>query len=424
MGPRDEPEDEFRIGPLTNRMKKIIIIGAGPAGLMAADVVSAGGHAVTVVDRMPSIGRKFLIAGRGGLNLTHSEPIEPFLRRYGDARDWLERHIRGFPPTDLIAFAHALGQETFVGSSGRVFPKRMKASPMLRAWLARLAGRGVKFRARQRWVGFDAQGQPEFQGEAGERVVMQADAVILALGGASWPRLGSDGSWVPILQKLGIEIASIEPTNCGVRIAWSEFLATRFAGEPLKRIAITVGAKSGRGEALITATGLEGGAIYALTADVRRALADTTRPATLTIDLRPDLSVDELVKPLSRARDKISTAAFLHRTVGLPPVARALLHESAGRTLPVAPRELAHLIKHVTLPLAGLAGIERAISSAGGIMAIAFDEQLMLHRRPGCFVAGEMLDWEAPTGGYLLQACIATGRAAGKGALAWLDRQS
>ena len=405
-------------------MKHIVIIGAGPAGLMAADVVSAAGHSVTVVDRMPSIGRKFLIAGRGGLNLTHSEPIEPFLRRYGQFRDWLERHIRGFPPADLIAFADALGQETFVGSSGRVFPKRMKASPMLRAWLARLVGRGVTFRTRQRWVGFDAQGQPQFQGETGERTSTPADAVILALGGASWPRLGSDGAWAPILEALGVEIAPILPANCGVRITWSEFLSSRFAGEPLKRIAITVGERRVRGEALISATGLEGGAIYALTADVRRALADTTRPATLTIDLRPDHTVDELVKPLSRARDKISTAAFLHRTVGLPPAARALLHQSAGKTLPVPPRELAHLLKHVTLPIAGIAGIERAISSAGGVMASALDEHLMLHRRPGCFVAGEMLDWEAPTGGYLLQACISTGHAAGKGALAWLDRQT
>ncbi len=399
-------------------MKHVVIIGAGPAGLMAADVVSAAGQAVTVVDRMPSVGRKLLMAGRGGLNLTHSEPLEPFLARYGEARTWLEPHIRALPPADLIALAAALGQETFVGSSGRVFPKAMKASPLLRAWLARLAGRGVTFRARQRWVGFDDADQPVFQSETGERTVIAADAVVLALGGGSWPRLGSDGGWVPALQARDVEIAPIAPTNCGVRIAWSEFLSNRFAGEPLKRIAITIGDRRVRGEALITSTGLEGGAIYALTADVRRALADTTQPATLTIDLRPDQSIDELVVPLSRARQKISTAAFLHRTVGLAPVARALLHEAAGRTLPVAPRALAHLIKNVRLPIAGLAGIERAISSAGGVKATAFDEHMMLRRLPGYFVAGEMLDWEAPTGGYLLQACFATGHAAGKGALA------
>ena len=401
-------------------MQHVAVIGAGPAGLMVADVVSAAGVPVTVFERMPSLGRKLLMAGRGGLNLTHSEDLEVFLTRYGDARGWLEPAIRDFPPSALIAFTEALQQETFTGTSGRVFPKAMKASPMLRAWLARLASQGVTFQTRHRWCGFDAAGQPEFATANGDKSVAKADAVVLALGGASWPRLGSDGGWAPLLASQGIDIAPLKPANCGVTLDWSEHIRTRFAGSPLKRIAITFGGRRMRGEALITETGLEGGAIYAVATAVREALDAGGEAPVLTLDLRPDLTEAQMVERLSRARQKISTSAFLHRTVGLPPVAKALLHEVAGRTLPVAPLTLAQLIKALPLTVTGISGIERAISSAGGIKATELDEHLMLRRRPGVFAAGEMLDWEAPTGGYLLQACMSTGHAAGKGVLAWL----
>ena len=401
-------------------MQHVAVIGAGPAGLMAADVISAAGVAVSVFERMPSLGRKLLMAGRGGLNLTHGEDLEAFLGRYGNARSWLEPVLRAFPPAALIAFAEALGQETFTGTSGRVFPKAMKASPLLRAWLARLQAQGVTFRVRQRWAGFDAAGNPEFVSQSGERMAVPVDAVVLALGGASWPRLGSDGGWVPVLAGLGIDVAPLAPANCGVIIEWSEHIRTKFAGEPLKRIAVTFGRQRVRGEALITGTGLEGGAIYAVSTAVREALASGGEPAVLTLDLRPDLTEAQMVERLSRARQKISTSAFLHRTVGLPPVGKALLHEVAGRTLPVAPVPLAQLIKALPLTAKGISGIERAISSAGGIKAAELDEHMMLRKRPGVFAAGEMLDWEAPTGGYLLQACMSTGYVAGKGALAYM----
>ncbi len=401
-------------------MQHVAVIGAGPAGLMAADVLTAAGVSVTVFDRMPSVGRKLLMAGRGGLNLTHSEPLEALLARYGSAQAWLEPVIRAFPPAALTAFVEALDQETFVGTSGRVFPKAMKASPMLRAWLARLQAQGVTFRVRQRWVGIDAAGHPEFLSQSGERTTVPANAVVLALGGASWPRLGSDGGWVPLVAGLGVDVAPLAPANCGIKIEWSEHLRTKFAGEPLKRIALTFNGRRVRGEALITETGLEGGAVYAIATAVRQALERGGEAPELTLDLRPDLTEAQMIERLSRARQKISTSAFLHRTVGLPPVAKALLHEVAGRTLPVAPKTLAQLIKALPLPVTGLSGIERAISSAGGIKPGEIDAHMMLRQRPGLFVAGEMLDWEAPTGGYLLQACLSTGFAAGKGALAYL----
>ena len=396
---------------------------------MAADVISAAGHRVSVKERMPSVGRKLLMAGRGGLNLTHSEELEALLARYGTARAWLEPVIRGYAPADLTGFVEALGQETFVGTSGRVFPKAMKASPLLRAWLAKLAAQGVVIAPRQRWVGFDAAGRPEFLDADGTRASVEADAVVLALGGASWPRLGSDGCWVASFAARNIAVNPLVPANCGVRIEWSQHLRDRFAGEPLKRIALTFAGRQVRGEGLITSDGLEGGAVYALAPEIRGALeaqatgADVPAPILL-MDLRPDLTHENLVERLSRARQKISTSAFLHRTVGLPPVAKVLLHEVAGRTLPVAPRTLAELIKALPLPVTGISGIERAISSAGGIAASEFDESMMLRRKPGTFVAGEMLDWEAPTGGYLLQGCFSTGHAAGQGVLAYLAGQN
>lgn len=386
-------------------MSEVVVVGGGPAGLMAADVLSAAGVRVTIFDRMPSLGRKLLIAGRGGLNLTHSEDLERFLDRYGAARGRLEPLIRAFPPEALRAFAAELGQDTFVGTSGRVFPKAMKASPLLRAWLRRLAGRGVAVRLRHRLVEGEGR-QLVFEGPDGGRVEVQADAVVLAVGGASWPRLGSDGGWAAWLQAKGVAVTPLTPANCGVRIAWSPHLLARAEGRPLKRIALAVGAATVRGEAVITRTGLEGGAVYAMTPAIRAALRDG--PATLAVDLLPDLAPDDLVRRLSRPRAKQSAATWLRKVTGLAPGAIALLHEGGGRALPAEPAALAALIKAVPLAATGLAGLERAISTAGGVALAGLDDHLMLEACPGWFVAGEMLDWEAPTGGYLLQACFST----------------
>ncbi len=396
--------------------KSVVVVGGGPAGLMAADVLSQSGVAVTILERMPTAGRKLLIAGRGGLNLTHSEPLDAFLGRYGPARRWLAPAIEAYPPAALIALAHDLGQETFVGTSGRVFPKAMKASPLLRAWLARLGARGVQLLTRHRWTGIDAGGAVAFVGPDGQEGRIAADAVVLALGGASWPRLGSDGGWVLVVADWGVGITPLEAANAGVQIAWSETLVARHAGTPLKRIGATCGDQRVTGEALITARGLEGGAIYALGPAIRTAL-DTNGAATLTLDLRRDMTIEALTERLRRPRAKQSTATWLRKTAGLSPAVISLLREASPGALPVEPDELARLIKALPLTITGLAGLERAISTAGGIRADEIDERMMLAKRPGVFVAGEMLDWDAPTGGYLLQACFATGAAAGRGVL-------
>lgn len=400
----------------------VAVIGAGPAGLMAAEVLAQGGAAVTVYDAMPSAGRKFLMAGRGGLNLTHGEPLPDFLARYREAMPHLKSAIEAFPPDALRAWSEALGQPTFVGSSGRVFPKAFKASPLLRAWLRRLDAAGVAFAFRHRWTGWDANGGLLFETTVGRRVV-NADATVLALGGASWPRLGSDGAWAEILAAKGIAVAPMKAANSGFAVAWSNIFRDRFEGQPLKGVALTIGPHTVRGEAIVTRAGIEGGAIYALSAELREAvLARGT--AVLSVALRPDAARDELVARLSAPKGKQSVSNFLRKAAQLSPVGIGLLQEAAvasGRSLAaLPPAELAGLISAVPIEISGVAPIARAISSAGGIRFDELDAQFMLRRLPGVFAAGEMLDWEAPTGGYLLQASFATGAAAGKGALQWL----
>jgi uncharacterized flavoprotein (TIGR03862 family) len=378
------------------------VVGAGPAGLAAAEALAQGGVAVTVLEAMPSPARKFLMAGRGGLNLTHSEPLEAFLSRYGEAAQALAPAIRAFPPQALRDWADGLGGQTFAGSSRRVFPRAMKASPLLRAWLARLDALGVAIRTRTRWTGFD-RGDP-------------ADALVLACGGASWPRLGSDGAWTAALPAR--DVAPLRPANMGAIIDWPADFSARWAGQPLKGVAFAVGTRRSRGEAVVTARGLEGGAIYALSADLRHAV-DAAGAATLTLDLRPDVPESALAARLAAQRPGMSTANRLRRA-GVSPVGAALLRLEGP--LPRDPLALAATIKAAPLRVAGVAGMARAISSAGGLRWSAIDDAFMLRDRPGVFACGEMLDWEAPTGGYLLQACFATGRAAGRGALDWLSR--
>jgi uncharacterized flavoprotein (TIGR03862 family) len=400
-------------------MKNVAVIGAGPAGLMAAEVLAAGGAPVTVYDRMPSVGRKFLMAGRGGLNLTHSEELPAFLARYGAATENLRAAIEAFPPDALRAWSAELGQSTYVGSSGRVFPVTMKASPLLRAWLRRLDAAGVQFALRHNWTGFDDNKRPTFATPEGT-VTAEADAVVLALGGASWPRLGADGGWVDLLKHEGVGVSPLKPSNCGFLTNWSDHIK-RHAGQPLKRIALTFGEHTVRGEAIVTETGIEGGAIYALSSHIRDAI-ERDREATLHIALRPDVWAKEIERKSAIPRGKQSLSNFLRKIFTLSPVEIALMQEATGGKLAtLAPDELAKLINAVPIRLTGVAPIERAISSAGGIRFDQIDEHFMLHARPGVFVAGEMLDWEAPTGGYLLQACFATGVAAGKGALEYLQ---
>ncbi|XUM24983.1 TIGR03862 family flavoprotein [Bradyrhizobium oligotrophicum S58] len=389
---------------------------------MAAEVLADGGAAVTVYDAMPSVARKLLMAGRGGLNLTHSEELPFFLSRYREAADWLAPAIRAFPPQRLRDWCEALGEPTFVGSSGRVFPTAMKASPLLRAWLRRLDTQGVQVALRHRWTGWDDAGRPTFETPAGSRVI-QADATVLALGGASWPRLGSDGGWVPILAAKGVAVAPLRPANCGFTVTWSNIFRNRFEGQPLKGIALSFGKRSVRGEAVVTRDGIEGGAVYALSAELREAIARTGE-AILYVALRPDLAAADLASRLSAPRGKQSFSNVLRKAAQLSPVAIGLLQEAAkgqGLTLSsLPPDRLATLINTVPLKLTGTAGPARAISSAGGIAHDELDADYMLKRLPGVFAAGEMLDWEAPTGGYLLQASFATGVAAGKGVLKWL----
>ncbi|MCB8874018.1 BaiN/RdsA family NAD(P)/FAD-dependent oxidoreductase [Acidisoma silvae] len=392
----------------------IAVIGAGPAGLMAAETLAKAGLAVTVFDQMPSVGRKFLMAGRGGLNLTHSENLATFQTRYGAAvSPQLIAAVQNFPPDRLREWAEGLGQTLFVGSSGRVFPKAMKASPLLRAWLQRLATLGVSFRLRQRWLGFADDGALLFEGAEPVR----ADGVVLALGGASWPKLGSDGGWVSALTAKEIHIAPLRPANAGLRIGWTELFREKFAGTPLKSVAIRWQDRVSRGDGIMSTYGMEGGLVYPLTS----ALHDTTATsglAEVTIDLRPEFSEAQVADKLRQMRPSDSLSTGLKRALSLAPVAVSLLRE-ASRDLPRDPAGLAHLIKHLPLTVTGTECLARAISSAGGITWDEIDPRFMLNRLPGVFVAGEMLDWDAPTGGYLLQASFATGFAAGQGMLDW-----
>ena len=390
-------------------MTRVAVIGAGPAGLIAAETLAAAGCAVTVFDQMPSVARKFLMAGRGGLNLTHAEPLDAFLGRYRPPSPLLLDAVRAFPPAALIAWCEGLGIETFVGSSGRVFPKTMKASPLLRAWLGRLASLGVEVRARHRWIGLDGT-TPRFATPEGE-VAHPADAVVLALGGASWPRLGSDGAWTALLPD--VPTTPFAPSNVGFVLPWSAKLAAH-AGTPLKRIALSFDGTTVRGETMLTATGIEGGAVYALSAPIREAI-ERKGSATFTLDLRPDLDAAEVGRRLAMRGKGETVSTMLRKALALPPVAIALVQEArhAG-----APGDLATLVKALPLTTHAAQGMARAISSAGGVAWDALDQHFMLRAHPGVFAAGEMLDWEAPTGGYLLQACFATGVAAAQGVLA------
>ncbi len=385
---------------------------------MAAEVIAAAGHAVTIVERMPTIGRKLLMAGRGGLNLTHSEAGDRFLARYGAAAPVLTPAIAAFTPNDLRDWARELGEETFVGTSGRVFPLAFKASPLLRAWSRRLTDLGVRLRPRTRWTGF-APGGVTLADAEGREETLGADAVVLALGGASWPRLGSDGAWTEILTAAGVEVAPLRPTNCGFTVAWSEIFRSRFEGEPLKRIAIHFADTVSVGEAMVTADGLEGGAIYGLSAPLRDAIA-ASGPVDILLDLRPGHTIEEIAASLAKGRKGDSLSNLLRKAASLPPVAIGLLREGVGKALPSDPHDLARLIKAVPVRLTAARPLDRAISSAGGVVLDEIGPDFQLTRLPGVFVCGEMLDWEAPTGGYLLQACFSTGRAAGLGAVRYL----
>jgi uncharacterized flavoprotein (TIGR03862 family) len=405
-------------------MTAVAVIGAGPAGLMAAEVLAQSGVRVTIYDAMPSAGRKFLMAGRGGLNLTHSEPLPEFLTRYGPAERYLAPAIAAFPPDALRAWSEALGQPTFIGSSGRVFPQAFKASPLLRAWLRRLDAMGVRLELRHRWTGWDGDGRLLFQTSDGERVV-DARATVLALGGASWPRLGSDGGWVEALAAKGVLVKPLLPSNCAFGVRWSPVFQERYAGHPLKNIALRFGGSIVRGEIMLTQTGIEGSPVYALSAPLREEI-HTHGSAVLFVALRPDMSTPELAARLNAPRGKNPVATHLRRKLKLTPAAIGLIQEAAlalGDPLAVMPMdELAINVNSVPVFLTSIAPIARAISTAGGISFSELDADFMIRRLPGVFAAGEMLDWEAPTGGYLLQAAFATGAAAGRGALKWIAR--
>jgi len=395
---------------------RVAVIGGGPAGLMAAEVLSAAEVSVTIYERMATPGRKLLMAGRGGLNLTHSEPLDAFLARYGKAAGWMRRILGGFPPAALVAWAEGLGQPTFVGSSGRVFPKALKASPLLRAWLARLEKQGAVLRLRHDWRGWDAKGDLVFRVGNHEIVEPRPDATILALGGASWPKLGSTGDWASLLGGRGVALRPFRPANCGFVVGWSDTFRQRFAGRPLKPASFAFDGRTIRGEAVITAYGIEGGAIYALSAALRDAI-EASGSAMLEVDLAPDLSIDRLTEKLGRPSRGQSLSTFLKKAANLAPVSINLLREAHGAMLARDAAGLAAQIKKVPLRLAGIQSIERAISTAGGVALDAVDEMLRLRAMPDVLIAGEMLDWEAPTGGYLLQATLATGVAAAKAVL-------
>ncbi len=400
---------------------EVAIIGAGPAGLMAAEALAARGHAVHVFDGMPSAGRKFLLAGKGGLNLTHGESWERFVTRYGPRPPALQAALDAFPAQALRDWSAALGVETFIGSSGRVFPRDLKAAPLLRAWLHRLRGQGVQFHMRHRWQGWDDEAMLRFDTPQGPRS-LRPRATVLALGGASWQRLGSDGAWWPWLQAAGVALAPLVPSNCGFDIGWSEKLQREHAGAPLKGVRLSLEDFEQTGEMVITAGGVEGSLVYAASARLRDAIARDGR-ATFWLDLLPDRDAAWVAREVAHPRGSRSLGVHLKSRLHLGAAKAALLWEVVMRHEPAARCDVARLAQLVkALPLTATAPrpIDEAISSAGGVAFEALDGQLMLKAKPGVFCAGEMLDWEAPTGGYLLTACFATGRAAGEGAAAWL----
>jgi uncharacterized flavoprotein (TIGR03862 family) len=402
--------------------KTVAVIGGGPAGLMAAEVLSASGAQVHLYDAMPSVGRKFLLAGKGGLNLTHSEPFDIFVTRFGERRAALEPMLRDFGPEQLREWAHGLGVETFVGTSGRVFPKDMKAAPLLRAWLHRLRAAGVQLHMRHRWLGWtEGAGALRFATPAGEQEIRH-DAVVLALGGASWARLGSDGAWVPWLQGAGVEVAPLQPANCGFDMAWTGHFSSRFAGQPFKSVAISFTDSRGRsfarkGEFVATATGIEGSLVYAASALLRDEIA-ARGSATLTLDLLPDRSAEQVLAAVRHPRGARSLSSHLKSRLGIDGIKAGVLHEALTREAMQVPETLAATIKAVPLRLLAPRPIDEAISTAGGVRFEALDQRLMTTARPAVFCAGEMLDWEAATGGYLLTASMASGAAAARGLLA------
>ena len=398
---------------------QIAIVGAGPAGLIAAETLAKAhiGAQITLYDKMPSPARKFLLAGRGGLNLTHSKPLPDFLSAYHEAAPHLAPALAAFSPQDLQDWAAELGEPCFIGSSGRVFPKSFKASPLLRAWLRRLENLGVQFAPRHRWTGW-REGGLSFETENGEAII-KADAALLALGGASWAKLGSNGLWAEILAEKGIQLAPFRPSNCGFDIAWTPEFAAKYAGTPLKSIVLTGAGTSLRGEALMTEHGLEGGAIYALSAGLRDEIA-AQGFATLHLDLRPDVTLAALTTRLSAPQKGQSTSNFLRKAANLHPVQLGLLREVFGKDIPATPEARARAIKHLPLKLLATRPIDRAISTAGGVTWPELNAHLMLSQMPGTFIAGEMLDFEAPTGGYLLQGAFSTGVLAARGMLEWV----
>jgi uncharacterized flavoprotein (TIGR03862 family) len=402
------------------------VVGGGPAGLMAAEVLAAGGLAVTVYEHMPSVGRKLLLAGRSGLNITNNEPLDDLLKRYGHGAGHLAMAIRAFGPGELRAWCASLGEPTFVGSTGQVFPASLRATPLLRAWLARLVSSGVTIEVRHRWLGWAASPEGVIDGRRslfarsdGDTVEVAGDVTVLALGGASWPRVGSDGGWVALFRDAGIAVSELRAANCGIRVGWTKVFAQRFAGVPMKNVAVSVAGRSVRGDAMVTSEGIEGGPIYAHSAAIREAI-DCDGRCAVAFDLHPDITVEGIRDRLERRRPKDSLASSLRRTIGLAPVAVSLLREVTGNRVPVDPTELAELVKGIPLLVDETMPIERAISTAGGVAFAELDEAFMLRRVPGTFVAGEMIDWEAPTGGYLLQASFSTAFAAAEGALSWL----
>ena len=411
---------------LSSSSPSVAVIGGGPAGLMAAEQLAMNGVHVDLYDAMPSVGRKFLLAGKGGMNLTHGEPLDTFITRYGKRAAHITPMLQDFGAEALRAWAHALGVDTFVGSSGRVFPTDMKAAPLLRAWLKRLRDHGVQFRMRHRWLGWDEEQALRFATPDGE-VQIRADATILALGGGSWARLGSDGAWLPLLTKRGIDSATLKPANCGFDVHWSDHFRERFAGEPLKAIMANCIDTDGithqrQGEFVVTDNGVEGSLIYAFSAFLRDQI-DAHGSATLTLDLAPGKTIERVTSEVSHPRGARSMASHLQSKVGIAGVKAGLLREILAKDDYANTQKLATAIKSLPLTLSAARPIDEAISSAGGVRFEALDASLMARNIPGLFCAGEMLDWEAPTGGYLLTACFASGRAAGLGALHWLQTQ-
>jgi uncharacterized flavoprotein (TIGR03862 family) len=410
--------DSISFHPGYAAMTTAAIVGGGPAGLMAAEVLSGKGIPVDLYDAMPSVGRKFLMAGKGGLNLTHSEPLDAFLARYGERRAEIEPLIRAFGPEELRAWAAGLGVDTFVGSSGRVFPSEMKAAPLLRAWLHRLRAAGVRFHVRHRWLGWAPNGDLRFITPDGEVNIASA-ATVLALGGGSWAKLGSDGAWLPVLHARGIAVAPLKPANCGFEAGWSDHFRTRFAGQPLKSVALGFAGETRKGEFVVTEHGVEGSLIYAYSARLRDAIvADGS--VTFQLDLLPDWPAERVLAEVARPRGSRSLSSHLQSRLGLTGVKAGLLRECLDPTAFADPARLAAAIKALPVRLLAPRPIDEAISTAGGVAFAALDEHLMLRTLPGVFCAGEMLDWEAPTGGYLLTACFASGRAAGLGVASYL----